>query len=156
MEHFFRKRVSIICLPSWSKSFSSFSSFRHGTHDNGIGCCTCQPVLPVAAGWVMCTEDWILTQLFRQMTDVPPHGERWGERERESKEDVPLQVTGAVNLSHLRRMWCKALLLEEASTHMFLYWYTKALRYVLHWAANSCEWNVHVFTKCTQHRITWC
>lgn len=37
------------------------------------------------------------------------------------------QVTGVVYLSHLRRMWYKALLLEEVSTHMFLYLYTEGL-----------------------------
>ena len=76
----------------------------------------------------MCAEDWILTQLFRQMTDVPPYGERWREK---VQKGCTTQVTSAVYLSHLKRMWYKALLLEEASTHVFLYWYIEDLHYVL-------------------------
>lgn len=72
----------------------------------------------------MCAEDWILTQLFRQMMDVRPYGEV-------ERGMYHRSYWGCLS-SHLRRMWCKALLLEEAYTHMFLYWYTKALHYVLH------------------------
>lgn len=60
--------------------------------------------------------------------------------ERDRERGVPLELRGLF-IFHIWRMWCKALLLEETSTHMFLYWSTEALHYVLHWAY-SCQWKL--------------
>lgn len=156
---FFLSKMTLYDKPSLVKSIPLTDSLPAAPSAvSKTGYCRHQPVLTVAAGGqrYLCSRLDSLSPTLQ--ADDGCFTQRRGSLARERDlEGCTTWVTSAVYLAHLRRMWREVLLLEESSTHMFLYWYTGAWHYVmLRWSVQLRWMNTSLDSGCARYTCTTC